>query len=557
MIKFRVSTLLIFLSYFSFGQVPNFEWNRTFYGNNNEDGWGITIDEDGNIWTTGFYRSLFDADPGPDSSFLEDAANSSVFIHKMSPAGKLLWAGSFDGTNQSFGYSITSDKSGHVFLTGYFSGRVDFDPTQLENKISATSGSGSDAFLVKLDTDGNLIMVKTFESTGGIRPRRAALDDYGNIYLTGNFSGIADFDPNSGIKNRAPVESSSDLFILKLDLYGNFKWVNTMGGEASDFAFGLEIDQNNNVVISGRFEGTVDFDPSSGTDNITSEGRRDIFIQKFDSDGNSLWVKTRGGNLDDNGMKVAIDEENNIYLCGSFSETVAFGSKTLTSLGNQDGFIEKLDSNGNSLWVKQIAGSNFILAQSIACGFMDNSIVSTGYFRGTSNFDPEGTDFKINSAGELDVFITVIDEDGNFKWAGSLGGALNDFSGEVITNENAFYVTGRMRDTADADPTSAEDTRYLHWDDMFVLKMANPSASLRTENREGQMFYPNPSSGIFYLDKNIQIQDLKVFNELGQEVDSEYMELSNNQLLMDVPKGVYFITGNYKNKYFAQKVIVY
>jgi hypothetical protein len=557
MIKFRALALLIFLSYFSFGQIPNFEWNRTFHGNNNEDGWGITIDEDGNVWTTGFYRGLFDSDPGADSSFLEDAAQSSVFIHKMSPTGELLWAGSFDGTNQSFGYSITSDKAGHVFLTGYFSGRVDFDPTQLENKISATSGNGSDAFLVKLDTDGNLIMVKVFESTGGIRPRRAALDMEGDIYIIGNFSGLADFNPNSGEINRAAVGSSSDLFILKLDPSGNFKWVNTMGGEASDFAFGLEVDQSNNVVISGRFEGTVDFDPSSGIDNISSVGRRDIFVQKFDSEGNSLWVKTRGSNLDDNGNKLAIDEKDNIFVCGSFCESVTFGSETLTSLGNQDGFIEKLDPNGNSLWVKQIAGSNFIIAQSIAFGFIDNSIVSAGYFKGTANFNPEGTDFKINSAGELDIFITVIDEDGNFEWAGSLGGILNDFSGEVIAEENAFYLTGRMRDTADADPTVDQDMRHLHGDDMFVLKMTNQSAGIRAENKESQLFYPNPSTGNFNLDKNIQIRDLKVFTELGQEVDLESIKLSNNQLIMYVPKGVYFITGNYKNKHFAQKVIVY
>src|SRR4029078_109702 len=131
------------------------------------------------------------------------------------------------------------------------------------------------------------------------------VDANGNLYSTGGFYSITDFDPGPGTFNltafgyNGTSTGIQDVFVLKLDAAGNFQWVKQMGGTQMDQAWGISLDPSGNILTTGHFEGTVDFDPGSGTYNLVSVGSLDAFISKLDPNGNFIWAKQVGGTLID------------------------------------------------------------------------------------------------------------------------------------------------------------------------------------------------------------------------------------------------------------------
>lgn len=174
---------------------------------------------------------------------------------------------------------------------------------------------------------------------------RIAKNVHGNVHFIGSFEGTIDFDPGAGISNLTSV-GLLDVFILKLDSIGNFLWAKRIGGLGNDSGVNIAVDSLGNIYTFGHFTGTADFDPGAGTSNVTSIGGTDIFVSKLDPDGTLLWVKSFGGSNYDLSSSIAIDDLGNIYMTGTFTETVDFdpggGVSTLTSEGANDRFILKL-----------------------------------------------------------------------------------------------------------------------------------------------------------------------------------------------------------------------
>jgi hypothetical protein len=204
-----------------------------------------------------------------------------------------------------------------------------------------------------------------------------------------------------------------DIFVLKLDSLGNLVWVKQMGGAGNAEGRSITTDANGNVYSTGTFSGTVDFDPAVDITNLTSAGEYDIFIQKLDSNGAFLWVKQMGSLNYDWGLGITTDATGNIYTIGNFSGTVDFdieaGTVNLTSIGDFDCFILKLDTNGNFVWAKQMGGTGYSSGNSITVDADDN-VYTTGRFEGTVDFDP-GTGITNLTAGELaDIFILKLSQ---------------------------------------------------------------------------------------------------------------------------------------------------
>jgi len=250
-----------------------------------------------------------------------------------------------------------------------------------------------------------------------------ALDSSGNIYTTGLFNGTADFDPeNVTVGDTLTSAGSSDIFVSKLDGAGDFVWVKQMGGVSVDLASGVAVDASGNVYTTGRFNGTADFDPENVTvgDTLTSAGNADIFVCKLDSAGDFVWVKQMGGVSNDSARRVAVDGSGNAYTTGVFRGTADFDPEnvtvgdTLTSAGNADIFVSKLDSAGDFVWVKQMGGVTFDVALGVVLDGSGN-IYTTGRFQDTADFDPGADTFTLTSAGEADIFVSKLgpaDSDG-------------------------------------------------------------------------------------------------------------------------------------------------
>lgn len=462
--------ILSFLSTFLYAQNPTFEWVSQIGGTGSELVKSITTDNEGNVYTTGSFQNTVDFDPGEGSLNFTAVGWSDIFIQKLDTNGNLMWAKHYGAPGTNLGTGIITDALGNVYATGQFENTVTFDPDNPTSTL--TSFGMADIFLLKLDAAGNFLWVKQMSGTNYDANNAITLDPEGNIYTTGHFSGTADFDPSSEIVNLTAIRNNDvfvqkfdnngnllwvkqmggrgfeygisiktdasgnvytagyfqntvdfdpgsgvvdltsngkfDVFVQKLDPSGEFLWAKQVGGTGDDRVHQMTIDNNANIYLTGFFEGTVDFDPGNETLNYTSNGLKDIFILKLNTDGDYLWAKQFGGTSDDEGMSIVTTTTGDLFASGHFKDTVDFnpaeGNAIFTTGYFEDILILHLNSDGNFLWVKQYGGvmddRGLVLTTD-----GDDSLYSTGTFRTTVNFDPGESDAELTSNGLYDIYI--------------------------------------------------------------------------------------------------------------------------------------------------------
>ncbi|MCX7550288.1 SBBP repeat-containing protein [Xanthomarina sp. F2636L] len=325
-------------------------------------GFSIVVDTSGNVYTTGYFQGTVDFDPGTGISNLTAYGTRGVFVQKLDTNGSFLWAKSFGGSGYSEGKSITLDISGNVYTTGYFRGSGDFDPGSGISIL--TGGNGyDDVFVQKMDANGNFLWAKSLTGDDHEGGSSIITDASGNVYTTGYFEGIVDFDPGTSISNLT-ASGSRDVFVQKMDANGDFLWAKSFGGTDQDGSTSIAIGASGDLYLIGYFYGTVDFDPGTGINNLTSGGAGDVFVQKMDTNGNFLWVKSFGGVNSDSGISIALDTSENLYTVGAFSGTADFdpdlGTNDLTSLGNYDVFVQKMSQS--NLGVQEISNNIKVIA---------------------------------------------------------------------------------------------------------------------------------------------------------------------------------------------------
>jgi len=285
-------------------------------------------------------------------------------------------------------------------------------------------------------------------------------DASGNIYVTGIFDGVTDFDPSGNTANLTS-NGVGDILVAKYDAGGNYLWAFNMGGTNEDRGESITTDAAGNVYVTGFFQDTADFDPSGNTANLISNGGDDIFVAKYDSSGNYLWAFNVGGPVNELGYSIAMATAatGDIYISGNFGDTVDFDPSVstayLTSNGFQDVYVAKYDAGGNYLWAFNVGGTSTDFGYSMATDTAGSGdIYVTGTFWDTADFDPSGNTAILISNGNFDIFIAKYDATGNYQWAFNIGGGSFD-EGLTITDDASgnVYLTGRFSNTADFDPS--------------------------------------------------------------------------------------------------------
>jgi hypothetical protein len=213
---------------------------------------------------------------------------------KLDSAGNFLWAKAIGGSSNDRGYAIAVDSAGNVHTAGWFSDQADFDPGL--GTFNLTAAGGMDGFTSKLDSAGNFVWAKRMGGPSDDHAYGIAVDSAGNLYTTGGFYGTVDFDPGPSAFNLTAA-GGDDIFITKLDSAGSFVWAKRIGGQYTDFAFGIGADRVGNVYTTGAFYDTVDFDPGPGTFNLFRQfgGSCDIFVSKLSGPYPIVTVITRCG----------------------------------------------------------------------------------------------------------------------------------------------------------------------------------------------------------------------------------------------------------------------
>ncbi|MCB9230622.1 MAG: hypothetical protein H6581_03120 [Bacteroidia bacterium] len=383
----------------------NFLWAKSFNGIFIYF-YSVNVDENGNILLTGTYKGTVDFDPGPGVFNLSSANNNqNIFVLKLDPNGNFLWAKAIGGSSDDQGFSVTTDLKNNVYVTGYYSGTVDFDPGV---GVFNMTSLGNDIYVIKLDSSGIFQWAKSWggnSQDGGVS---IELHQDSSIVVSGYFVGTMDADPGLGVYNLIG-NGDFEIFVMKIDLSGNFIWARSAGGTGVDVPRSVCSDSTGNVYVTGYFQNSVDFDPGPGQEIRTANGDRSVFIWSFNKNGNFRWVNSFGGNDKDEGYSVSAGKNGQVYIAGQFTDTVDFDPDTATfclaSIGFAGAFLEALDTNGNFLWAEAFPGTPPWETSHCVTTDLRGDIYVTGHIGGTNEYDPGPSSLNLTSIGISDMFL--------------------------------------------------------------------------------------------------------------------------------------------------------
>ncbi|MBL0341837.1 MAG: T9SS type A sorting domain-containing protein [Bacteroidetes bacterium] len=482
-------------------QSPSWIWAKSASATEHDGGTSVATDASGNVYVTGSFNS-------PTITFgtttLTNAGGNDIFIVKYDANGNVLWAMSAGGAGDERGNSVSTDSGGNVFMTGFFdSPAITFGTTILPN---AGGFYPYDIFIVKYDAGGNVLWAKRAGGSYPDQGNSVSTDTSGNVIMTGYFAsttitfGTITLTNLSGPSTIGP----SDIFIVKYDENGNVLWATNGGSPSDEQGNSVSTDAGGNVFITGWFSGP---DIIFGTDTLYNSGNLtfynyDIYIVKYDANGNVLWAKSAGGTDSDNSNRVSTDAIGNVFMTGYFdSPAISFGTTTLTNAGLRDIFIVKYDAGGNVLWVKSAGGAYIDNGTSVSTDASGNVFI-TGYFDSpTITF---GTTTLTRNGLFSDIYIVKYDAGGNVLWAKSAGGIDIDGGNSLSTDAGGnVFITGYFHSpsitfgTTTLINSGAPGTTY----DIFIAKLDTVVVAGIASNQSsnGISVFPNPAKNVLTI----------------------------------------------------------
>lgn len=442
-------------------QAQAFQWVKGFGGKGYNYGKAITSDGAGNVYVTGVFADTCDFDPGPGTYTLAAGQYKEMFVAKYNSFGALVWVKQYASQG---GYTRGNDiacTGGTVYITGIFSGKVDFNSGSGIDTLSPVGSAGPayevDGFLLCLDTSGAFISVinigvpDKFELACGIAVNSSggacvtdvwgggqsnstiivrslngsspgticpvtssdnvsyggiAIDNTGNRFVSGSFKGKAAFGSNT----LTSTSNTYDAFVALFSPSGALIWVKKVGSVFDDYAAQATSD-GTNVYITGYYGGTVDFDPGLTSYTLNSVSN-DAFLLKLNGNGNFVFANTLNSDPSSAsyGYAIEADVQGNIYAAGHFygSVTMDPASSQTTYTGNPAIYLNKYTSTGSYVW-SQIATSSWQIDCYDICEDGFGNLFTTGQYGGQANFDyssPGSQLFTVN--GSIDIFIEKI-----------------------------------------------------------------------------------------------------------------------------------------------------
>ena len=506
-------------------------------GNLNDRGNAICTDINGNIYITGVAEP--NATFGPYTLYTGWA---DIFIVKYDSNGNVIWAineGSDIG--QEGGYGICTDEFGNCYITGVFRGSAYFGGN------SVVSNGGKDIFIAKYDTNGNVIWLRNAGGSEDDYSNGISIDSINNIYITGS-------SRSDSLYFGIYMINGTGFFIAKYDNNGNCIWVKKGDSEYSNEGLDIDVDESGNIYATGAFLDYIYFDTILV---INPGGGFCPFLVKYDNNGNLLWAKSPDPITYSRGNSISAFHSGGCIITGYFQSSIYFESVNLTSYGDEDIFIARYDENGNILWAKN-AGSNIRdRAFGITTDNYGNSYI-TGYFKDTAFFDSHTVtsngfeDIFIAKYDSIGNALWAISSGGN---ADIPLGYDEQGNGITIDYFNNCYVTGTFKGTANFNPFSLSSNGYA---DVFVVKL-NPiitGISIIEETNPKIKVFPNPFSDYTnieaYIPENMNHAEILIYNLLGIVIKRYNLEQGYNSITVlkdDIgADGIYFYALKYNGQ---------
>ncbi len=543
--------LLSFFSIFTFvvkSQNVSLDWVHGFGNQSGEISRDVCADQEGNVYSTGYFRGTTDFDPGSSSHMLTSNGLDDIYILKQASDGSLKWALNIGGSGIDQGNSIAVDNQGNVYVTGFFNNTVDFDPGI--GISSVTSNGAYDIFIIKLDSMGNLIWDAQMGSVAIDHGTSLDVDSSGNIYITGRYSGSMDVDPGVGTQMlNLSGWTFYNTFMIKLNTSGSLAWAKNIGGTLNNFGTSLgesiHVDGDGNVYTTGFVEGSCDLNPDQGIQTYISNGLDDVFVCKLNNNGGHVWSAGFGGAARDRGFSITADEDGNVYVTGNFQDSVDFdignAEFKLYGPGNGDVFIQKLNASGSFVWAGQMGATGGDRGHEITTDKYGN-VYTAGIFIGTGDFDPGPSVYTIGGVGIGGLFIHKIDSMGEFKWVETVENQANAYAMDIDEDGN-IYVVGDFGGTVDfdIDPNNTFNLTSVGGSDKFVLKLKCNSVYATDEIIscgpytwiDGKTYASSTNSAVYTLERGFGCDSIVTLDLTVRNVDFGIqrggMTLTSNQ----------------------------
>jgi len=474
---------------------PAFLWAKQMGGTKENSSEGIAVDKAGNIYVTGRMDYEHHQSIGTHGW---SHKGGKVFVAKYDPSGNLLWLQKSGGgsNDHAIGNGIAVDGLGDIYVTGSFSGEINFNETKL------TSKGELDSFLAKYDANGKLIWVR---QAGGkncfCESYAIAADKKGRIYITGNFVGKAAFGSDDMI-SRGGIEPGhdSDVFLVKYNSSsGDMVWLRQAGEAGENTGHGIAVDNNDNVYVTGRFSGGqgvyvegsgVRLSISFGNVKITQmENIKNTdtngnclfnFITKYNGDGKVLWAKPTAG-LSTYGTQnsMAINKSGQVYVAGSFNFALKFDGISLTNTqdGNDEIFLVKYDANGKVLWGRSAGGKAHDECFGVAVDNAGNAYIA-GYFDEAAMFGGVQLHAIVHDPqlSYAPSFVAKYNLSGDVVWVKNIDTAhgFSPIEAVALNERGDIYITGPFSDGINVDGAILKPIKNIFGQvsgDIFVAKL--------------------------------------------------------------------------------------
>jgi hypothetical protein len=375
---------------------------------------------------------------------------------------------------QTYFEDVDVDTDGNILIAGEFWRTVDFDPGPGLDTLRAT-GNGVDGFVMKLDSSHQLIWAKQISGTVTDYIYYLSVDGQGNAIYSGPVYAIQDLDPGVGTLT-ADAYNGDRAHISKLDPNGNLLWAALLHCNNGPHGAirSLTVDAQDNVIVTGTYSGTVDFDPGAGTFLLTAASAKG-FVWKLNSQGQFLWVKEFDNTFLSGSTTVEVTSQQEIVVAGSFTDTVDFDPGTnsfplIASGTASDVVLLKLDAAGNFVWAKSFRstgveityGAKLAGGDTIFCMIRNDSAI---------DLDP-GTGVYYVGGPTMGLAMVKLDPSGNFVWGTATGwDQVGHKPNGWTISENSVWVAGKFTSPIDFDHgTGSQILNPIGTDDAFLLR---------------------------------------------------------------------------------------
>lgn len=535
---------ILFLS-FSTAYAQDTGWTISNAGVGTSFGSDVETDTDGNVYAFGSFTGTVDLDPSSNVAQLNAiVGETACYIAKYDAVGNYLWSKKLSGV--VFAQDLLAlDSHGNVLIALSFQDSL----IDLNGNIYYSLAGSMDIGILKLDGDGNQLWIKFTQTNTLERFFCMKVDNQDHILLNGVFTSTLDIDFGPGTELISPA-GSFDEFVLKLDELGDFMWVQTwyggldevqMDGQRMDIV-DMAIDTSRNVWLTGYFNTTIDFDPSSGdftVQNTTNDFR--AFALKLDQSGNFLWAKTFASTMEISSAEIGVNEQNEAVIGGVYQGTVQLGSETFYSPDNQNAYLLKMDENGTTQWARNIQCQG--ITNISALEVLSTGVIQfVGVFHDTIYFMSQNIGRQLIPVNPIDTYCAWYTNSGDVKWVTQFEGAAVIILDITKGSDDTVAMTGYYKGIIDFNLGSLveyETSQHSHHG--FVKKMYfDPSISLGLEEEEIHLSYTNPVNDYLFYQSDATIEKASIFSIDGSMVS----EINNPEGEIDfrgIDSGVYLV----------------